>query len=282
MNAQANQPTSHYVTALSGAVSGERFWEQDIGLLYNEYVKVRYFDLSRNLSSMIPAGPAFDADPFAPIPLTKSYDGERVELPAFEPTTLPVGEALLSRRSRREYVMEGLPGKTLGALLGYAAGVTDTVAGYGYEQITLRTFPSSGGLQAAEVYAIVNRVDDVAPGLYHYHPADNALEAMQLADLGPVLMAMGIGQTYLQTAAVVFVLTGVYPRLAWKYGERAFRYMCMDVGFVAQNLYLVAEGLGLGACAVAGFVDDALESLLGIDGRDEIPLLMVAVGRLAD
>ncbi len=93
-----------------------------------------------------------------------------------------------------------------------------------------------------------------------------------------MLAAIGIGQPYIATAAAVFVITGYYARVNWKYGARAFRYMCMDVGFAGENLYLVAEALGLGACAVAGFIDDALERLLGIDSHDEIPMLLLTVG----
>jgi SagB-type dehydrogenase family enzyme len=101
---------------------------------------------------------------------------------------------------------------------------------------------------------------------------------MRPDDHGPLLHALALGQDYVQSAAVVFIITGYYERLAWKYGERAYRYMCMDVGFLGENLYLVSEGLGLGACAIAGFIDDAVEDLLDIDGRDELALLLVSVG----
>jgi SagB-type dehydrogenase family enzyme len=76
----------------------------------------------------------------------------------------------------------------------------------------------------------------------------------------------------------VFMITGCFDRLRWKYGERAYRYMCMDIGYLGQSLYLVGEALGLGVCAIAGFMDDAIEQFLGVDGRDEIPLLLTTVG----
>ncbi|MBW7883909.1 MAG: SagB/ThcOx family dehydrogenase, partial [Caldilineaceae bacterium] len=91
---------------------------------------------------------------------------------------------------------------------------------------------------------------------------------------------LSLGQPYVASAAAVFLISGYYERLRWKYGERAFRYMCMDVGFLAQNIYLVGEALKLGVCAIAGFVDDAVEDLLGINGQDEVGLLLVTVGSL--
>lgn len=89
-----------------------------------------------------------------------------------------------------------------------------------------------------------------------------------------------LGQPFLETAAVTVIVTGCFDRLRWKYGERAYRYMCMDIGYLGQSLYLVGEALGLGVCAIAGFMDDALEHILGVDGRDEIPLLLTTVGVL--
>lgn len=266
------------LSVVSDVAAGQRFWEQDIGVLYNEYVKARYFDVSRDLSSIVPAGPVYDDDPFVPIPLVKSYpDAARVALPSPEESELSVTDAIAGRRSRRDYVVKPLTTAQLSSLLHFSAGTTGFAQGYGYRRWPLRSFPSSGGLQAPEVYVAVQDVDGIEPGLYHYQPLDHCLELLS-AHERTVLAAIGIGQPYISTAAAVFAITGYYARANWKYGERSFRYMCMDVGFVGENLYLVAEALGLGACGVAGFIDDGLERLLGVDPREEIPLLMVTVG----
>lgn len=88
----------------------------------------------------------------------------------------------------------------------------------------------------------------------------------------------GFGEHYSDDAAAVLVLTGVYERLRWKYGERSYRFVCLDAGFVGQNIYLVAEALGLGTCAVSGFAQDVVETMLGVDGRSEIALALLTVG----
>ena len=71
---------------------------------------------------------------------------------------------------------------------------------------------------------------------------------------------------------------GNHERLRWKYGERAYRFLCIDAGVLPEDLLLTAEALGLGACAISGFADDLVEELLEINGRDEIALLLVTVG----
>jgi SagB-type dehydrogenase family enzyme len=273
--------SQHILAVLSDVTAGERFWEHDIGLLYNEYVKARYFDLSRNLSSIIPAGPAHDDEPFAPIPLLKSYpDAVRLRLPPPTGAPMPVTDAITRRRSRRDYARRPLTPDQLSTLLHFSVGTSRFGAGYGYIRWPLRSFPSSGGLQVPEVYVAIRDVADVDAGLYHYQPVDHALELMRSGRHDEILAAIGIGQPYIASAAAVLVITGYYARANWKYGARAFRYMCMDVGFAGENLYLVAEALGLGVCAVAGFIDDALERLLGVDSHDEIPMLLLTVGAI--
>lgn len=271
----------HLLNTIQDIATGERFWEGDIGILYNEKIKARYFNIGRNLPEIIPAGPTVKEDYFAPIPIVKSYaDAERVQLPIPKRLGQPITETLLQRRSRRNYTGEGISLSQLSTLLQHACGTTGFVAGYGYTRLPLRSFPSSGGLQAPEVYLSVQAVDNMPAGLYHYQPMEHVLESLKLGDHGPLLCAVALGQPYIERSAVVFIITGYYERLRWKYGERAYRYMCIDTGFLGENLYLAAEALGLGVCAIAGFIDDALMEFLGIDGQDEIALMLMTVGVL--
>jgi len=261
---------------------GQRFWEHEIATLYNERVKFRSLRRDEDAGPPVPAAPETEAGIFAPIPITKSVrTSERMVLPATVATQLSVAEALERRRSRRAYVASPLPAEQLSTLLRYAAGETGHTQGYGYDRLPLRTFPSSGGLQVPELYVSIQSVDDIPPGLYHYQPSDNALELLRAGQHGAFLKMASLGQPYLETAAAVVIATGCFDRLRWKYGERGYRYMCMDVGYLGQSLYLLGEALGLGVCAIAGFMDDALEQFLGVDGQNEIPLLLTTIGVLS-
>jgi SagB-type dehydrogenase family enzyme len=279
IGALSDYECAHLLSAFQDVAAGERFWELDISAVYNEHVKTRLLGPDQPADDVVPAGPHPGAGIFAPIPIVKSYpDAARVELPPPGTFTASLADTLLKRRSRRDYTGQEIDRQQLATMLHYACGVTGTIEGYGYRQLPLRTFPSSGGLQAPEVYLSVQAVTGVAPGLYHYHIVDHLLELMRPGTHGPLLAALAFQQPYLATASVVFLVTGRFERLRWKYSQRAYKYMCMDVGYLGQNLYLVAEGMGLGACAIAGFVDDAMEQLLDIDGRNEMILLLTTVG----
>jgi SagB-type dehydrogenase family enzyme len=71
----------------------------------------------------------------------------------------------------------------------------------------------------------------------------------------------------------------VFARSEWKYQDRSYRYFYLDAGHMAAQLSLAAVSLGLGACPLAAFYDRELNTLLGVDGREEGALYLTAVGR---
>jgi len=80
------------------------------------------------------------------------------------------------------------------------------------------------------------------------------------------------------SAPIVLIWTAMFERCRWKYGERAYRYVYLDAGHVAQNLALAAVSLGLGSCQIAATFDDEVNELLGVDGEEESALCMSVVG----
>jgi len=169
----------------------------------------------------------------------------------------------------------------LSSLLFHGCGISASVPAYGYESLPLRTFPTHGGLQSPEAYVWCRDVVDISAGVYHYAPREHALSVVQLGDPSARLLAGAFGEKYVSQAQAGLVITGNYERLRWKYGERAYRFMCMDVGFLGENVYLAGEALGLAVCAVSGFAQDSIEQLVDVDGRQELALLLMTVGPAA-
>jgi len=79
-------------------------------------------------------------------------------------------------------------------------------------------------------------------------------------------------------SAVNVIWTAMIERSKWKYLQRCYRYLYLDCGHIAQNFYLVAEALNLGACTIGAIYDDELNTILGIDGKEEIALYVGVVG----
>ncbi len=186
---------------------------------------------------------------------------------------IPLWEALAGRRSMRNFSRLSLEYPVLARLLWATQGVTRREGSY-----LLRTAPSAGALYPVETYAIINRVQDLSPGIYHLDITGWSLELLREGSFGQALASAGLNQNMLDSAAAVLVWTAVVARSAWKYEQRAYRYIYMDAGHIAQNLYLAAVAIGLGCCTVGAFFDAEVNEVIGVDGKEEFALYMGAVG----
>ena len=212
----------------------------------------------------------------------KTYaDAERVALPDPLPPAarggleggLGLEQAVETRRSVRDYSAESLSSEELSRLLHAAQGVTQHRRGF-------RAAPSAGALYPIELYAVVHDVTGLEPGIYHYAVQEHGLELLQTGDFRAAVMQAGLWQDFLAQANVCFVLSAIFQRTRWKYHERTYRYVLLEAGHIGQNLYLAATSMGLGACAVGAFLDDDLNQLLGLDGKDEAVVYVVVVGEV--
>ncbi len=206
-----------------------------------------------------------------PAPYLQIGDEAPIQLPAVAaPPAMSLAMALEQRRSLREYADRALSPEELAWVVQAATGIT---SGQGW-----RTAPSAGALYPLETYVAVRSVTGIDPGIYHVDVRAQALERVREGSVAGDLMVAGLGQDFLRQAPVVLVLTGLFQRSRWKYRERHYRYVCWEGGHVTQNVYLAAESLGLGACMVGGFFDGMVNDLLGVDGKREAALGLVAVG----
>lgn len=205
----------------------------------------------------------------------KEYpESEKVGLP--EPrreSDLSVDEAIRGRRSVRDFAPEPVTIRDLSYLLWASTGIQRSEGGFEF-----RTAPSAGALYPIDTYLVANRVEGLEQGLYHYSIERHLLEVLKLGDLAMETARAALDQAVCLKAACVFVWSAVFDRSKWKYEQRAYRYVYLDAGHIAENLYLAAESLSLGVCSIAAIYDDELNGLLGIDGVEESAIYMAVVG----
>jgi len=180
------------------------------------------------------------------------------------------------RRSIRRFAEQPLTLREASQLLWAAQGVTARTASREF-----RAAPSAGARYPLETYVEVNRVEGIEPGLYRYVPAEHSIEPVRPGDLGSELAEAALGQQFCRTAGLVMIWSAVIERSKSRYGERAYRYAYLDAGHIAQNVYLGAEALDLGCCAVGAFYDEEADAFVGADGRGEFVVYMAAVGKKA-
>jgi SagB-type dehydrogenase family enzyme len=239
----------------------------DVGVIYHQWSKPGVLDA---LGSVANWG--------QPVALYKAYPGTTiVDLPPPDLAGgLPTARAIASRRSTRDYVPTPMTSAELSRLLFLTSGIAaDT---YGNAR---RTAPSSGALYPIEVYAVVHRVDGIDPGVYHYAVREHALERVRAGDFRATVVEQGIAQEFLGECGVVLFLTMILQRMRPKYQDRSYRYGLLEAGHLGENAYLAATSMGLGACGVGAFMDDAINEMLGVDGVEEAAVYMLAAGRIA-
>jgi SagB-type dehydrogenase family enzyme len=167
----------------------------------------------------------------------------------------------------------------LSLLLYHAQGVSQTIQRRGMT-FDLRTAPSAGALYPVNLYVAAIEVVGLEPGLYYYHPKRGQLVLVKAGTSAAdnIVSASGSLGTY-ESAPAIVVLTTTFARTAFKYEERAYRYVAMDTGHAAYNLSLGAASIGWRAPMIARFDDAAVEAALGVDRKVEAPLLLVPIGK---
>jgi SagB-type dehydrogenase family enzyme len=144
---------------------------------------------------------------------------------------------------------------------------------------SFRAAPSAGALYPLEVYCAAFAVLGLAAGLYHFDPFGNALEQLELGDFRSSLGAAAPMPEPILTSACVLIVSAMFWRTRFKYGQRGFRFALLEAGHLAQNVLLAAEALDLGSLPVGGFFDARVDDLLRIDGVNESALYLLPIGR---
>jgi SagB-type dehydrogenase family enzyme len=238
---------------------------EDLGLTYHRWSSPSYVGLLARSVHVAPRPDTYKSFPGAPF----------LELPRVDaPAGPPIEQVIARRRSVREYAQRRVTLAELSRLLRDANGITDERD----PTLAFRSAPSSGALYPVEIYPVVFAVDGVPAGVYHYDVRRHGLTLVRGGDVRREVFQAALAQDMILDCDVVLVLTGLWPRVQWKYVERSYRYILIEAGHVGQNVYLAATALGLGPCGIGAFFDDQLNRLLGIDDREEQTVYLLAIG----
>lgn len=181
-----------------------------------------------------------------------------------------VEKALLKRRSVRSYKDEPVTLNEVSQLLWAAQGITNPEG--------FRTAPSAGALYPLEVYLVTGNVEGLPDGIYKYKNRSHELMKVREGDKRKGLSIAAFGQRAVRDASLDVVISSVYERTTVKYGKRGIRYVHMEAGHAAQNVFLQAVSLNLGAVVIGAFWDGQVKRVVNMPD-EEHPLYIIPVGR---
>ncbi len=198
--------------------------------------------------------------------------------PSFKSET-SIEEALLNRRSIRQYTDASLSLSEVSQLLWAAYGVTKRVAP-GKLRGGLKTAPSAGALYPLELYLAAWKVEGLDPGFYLYNPDGHVLYPVKAGDFHKELGEACYDQSYVTDAPASIIWSAIVERTTSKYGSRGReRYVPMDLGHSAENVYLQVQSMGMGTVAIGAFDDLKLQLLVPMT-RPEEPLYVMPLGKV--
>lgn len=227
----------------------------------------------------LPASAQSQGAPQPPLEFPFSEGVKEIALPGPQECQLPamnLFELMEKRRTLRKYSEETLKLTELSFLLWACQGVEQVSS----RPVTMRTVPSAGARHAFETYLLINRVEGLQPGMYRYAAIKHALVEVALnEEVNQTLTHACLDQEQVAISAVSFFWVAVLERMYWRYSERSYRYLHLDAGHACQNLYIAAEALQCGVCAIGAFDDELLNRAIGVDGESQFAIYVAALGK---
>ncbi|NIS81579.1 MAG: SagB/ThcOx family dehydrogenase [Anaerolineales bacterium] len=191
---------------------------------------------------------------------------------------LPTRDAIMRRKSRRQYSGEALTIEELSYLVWATQGIKRIIR----EGNTItRTVPSAGSRHPFETYLFVGSVENLTEGLYRYLGLEHKLCFLYAQDSLRERVHAACYDQYVMESSVVFIWTAIPYRTVWRYGELAPKLIAQDSGHLCQNLYLACESIGVGVCAIGAYHQEEMDAILGVDGEEEFTVYLATVGRNA-
>lgn len=204
---------------------------------------------------------------------SKTDKNTKIKLPKYSFRGLSVEEAILKRRSVREYSEKPLSISEVSHILFSAYGITHIVNGF-----ELRASPSAGALYPIEIYFAAHNIEGINEGIYHYIPQNHSVEIIKKGNFREEILKACLSQETFLTSSLTIIYTAVFRRTTSKYGERGYMYIYIEVGHIAQNVALQCVSLGLSSCVVGAFYENKINKIIGVDGKEQSSIYIQTIG----
>lgn len=192
-----------------------------------------------------------------------------------------------NRKSSRVYTPESMSLLELSYLLWTTQGVKE-IRGKSYA--TLRTVPCGGARHEFECYMMIQNVEGLEDGSYHYLPMEHRIELLRTkAELEEaegmpfrdIISATLNKQVWAAKGNVVFYYSMVAYRAEWRYGIHAHRVALIDAGHITENLYIACSSANIGTCAIGALNSELCDRIFELDGVEEFAFYAASAGKIS-
>ncbi len=177
---------------------------------------------------------------------------------------------LFDRKSTRIFAKKPLSLEKLSTILYFSAGLKNIDPNF-----PRRFYPSPGARFPLEVY-VFSQNAELPKSVYHYYVKNHSLEKLNTYNKSDLPKITNVPLS--KSAGCIIAITAVFKRNTVKYMDRGYRHVLVEAGHMAQNIYLTSSALGVGCCALGGYLDDNINEMLDIDGLNESVVYLIALG----
>lgn len=217
--------------------------------------------------------------------LLREYSGEAPQkLPPRVLADVNLEQVLVERRTVRQFSGQAITKVNLSTILAMGAGLGGEKLSEPPAPLVLgglaaqRTYPSGGALYPIELLVYPLRVESINPGFYYYQVLPHRLVSVSPSLSEDVLLEL-VNEHPIKEGSALILLFIDFARLSLgKYGEKSYRLALIEAGHIAQNILLVASGLGLGSLPICGFNDEQLSHAAGLAFPNEAVIYVLAIG----
>ncbi|MGE4601415.1 MAG: SagB/ThcOx family dehydrogenase [Planctomycetota bacterium] len=128
---------------------------------------------------------------------------------------------------------------------------------------------------ALEVHLVCHRVGGLDSGIWRYIPDEHELRLVRSGDFRRPVQEACLGQELAGDAACLVIYSADLPAAVEVWGDRAYRYLHLDAGFLGQQLNLACIHQRLGVSGIAGFFDDDWNKILDLTSDQAITYITV-------
>jgi SagB-type dehydrogenase family enzyme len=184
---------------------------------------------------------------------------------------------LQKRRTVRNVTGQSLKLEDLSACLFAGLGLIGFVQ-TSVQWLPLKLTPSGGARNPYEAFVMVQNIEGLDSGMYHYSAYDHSLE--RIADLpGNTAGQLLKGQDWANDMGAVIFLVAVLERTMWKYNDpNSYRVVIMEAGHIAQNMMLACAANGLTACPTGAMSHSLISSALKLTALTHTPVYALSLG----
>jgi SagB-type dehydrogenase family enzyme len=138
-------------------------------------------------------------------------------------------------------------------------------------------FLEAPGATLCDLYLIVNAVEGLAAGTYHYRRRDASLELLREGSFRGPAGRLGLGQQLPADAAVNVYILADLPRALERSGNRGYRAAQLEAAVTGGRLYLAAYAQRFGGSGLT-FFDDEVTEFFSPHAAGKSVMFLVALG----